>query len=115
VSWMGRGIALARNGQCAEAYQANQRAQELAPDNAIMLLGLVVVQRSCNDSTRAKALFARVKQRPDTSVMAIYIATVHAMAHEPDSAFAWLNRSRWTAQSYLLLRMTGYLEPLRSD
>jgi hypothetical protein len=36
-------------------------------------------------------------------------------AHEPDSAFAWLNRSRWTAQSYLLLRMTGYLEPLRSD
>jgi serine/threonine protein kinase/tetratricopeptide (TPR) repeat protein len=115
ISWATRAITLARKGQCAEAYQANQRAQELAPDNTIMLLGLVFLDRACNDSIRANALFARLKQRSDTSVMAIYIAMVHVTAHEPDSAFAWLNRSRWTPQSYLLLRQNRELDPLRSD
>lgn len=115
VAWATRAITLARKGQCAEAYQANHRAQELAPDNTIMLAGLVMVHQACKDSARARALLAEVKRRPDSQSMGIYIAIVHASAHEPDSVFAWLNRSRWGTQSYYLLREERNLDPLRSD
>ena len=115
IAWAARAIILAGKGECVEAYQANRRAQELAPNNTIMLAGLVLVHRACKDSTRAKALLAEVKRRPDTSLRAIYIAIVHAALHEPDSAFAWLNRSRWGTQSYYLLREERHLNELRSD
>ena len=115
IAWATRAIILAGKGQCAEAYQENQRAQELAPNNTIMLAGLVLVHRACKDSTRARSLLAEVKRRPDASLMGIYIAIVHAALHEPDSAFAWLNRSRWGTQSYYLLREERHLDGLRSD
>jgi tetratricopeptide (TPR) repeat protein len=115
IAWATRAITLASKGQCAEAYQANQRAQELAPDNTIMLAGLVLVHQACTDSARAKALLAEVKQRPDASLMGVYIAIVYAASHEPDSAFAWLARSRWGTQSYYLLREERHLDGLRSD
>ena len=110
-----RAITLARRGRCAEAYQANQLAQNLAPDNTIMLVGLVLVHQACNDSSRARALLAEVKQRPDARLMALYLAMPHAAAHEPDSAFKWLRQSRWGVQTYWLLRTSRLLDPLRSD
>ena len=115
IAWATRAIILAGKGQCAEAYQENQRAQELAPNNTIMLAGLVLVHRACKDSARAKSLLAEVKRRPDASSMGIYIAIVHAALHEPDSAFAWLNQSRWGTQSYYLLREERHLDGLRSE
>jgi TolB-like protein/Flp pilus assembly protein TadD len=110
-----RGVILARKGRCAEAYEANQRAQELAPDNTIMLVGLVLVQRLCKDSSAAKTLFAQLKQRPDAKLMALYLALPHIAAHEADSAFVWLERSRWGVQTYWLLRTSRLLDPIRSD
>lgn len=110
-----RAITLARRGRCADAYQEHQTAQELAPDNTIMLVALVLVHRACNDSLRANALLAQVKRRPDAPLMAVYIAMAHVAAQEPDSAFAWLNRSRWGVQTYYILRANRNLIPLRAD
>jgi adenylate cyclase len=110
-----RAVTFARKGRCAEAYQENQHAQELAPNNSIMLAGLVLVHQACKDSSRAKALLAQLKRRPDAKLMALYIAMPHVAAHEPDSAFVWLEQSRWGVQTYWLLRTSKFLDPLRSD
>jgi DNA-binding SARP family transcriptional activator/TolB-like protein len=112
---MVRGIALARKGRCPEAYAANRRAQELAPDNTLMMIGLVGVQLLCGDSTRAHALLKEVERRPDARLMALYIAPLYAEEHKLDSAFAWLDQSQWQLQTFYDLRVNPNLEPLRSD
>lgn len=110
-----RAIHLARKGRCAEAYPENRAAQELAPDNTIMLIGLVEVELACHDSARAKKLLAHLERRPDARLMAVYIAMAHVAQHQPDSAFAWLAKSRWGLQTYWTLRTNRDLEPIRSD
>ena len=108
-------IGLARKGRCAEAYSENQAAQELAPNNTIMLVGLIEVELACHDSARAKSLLAQVERRPDAPLMAVYIAMPYATNREPDSAFAWLRKSRWGIQTYWTLRTNRDLDPIRSD
>jgi serine/threonine-protein kinase len=115
AAWATRAVALARKGQCAEAARANQTARELAPDNTMALVGLVLVQQSCKDSTRANALLAKLKRRRDARLMAVYIALPHVAARQPDSAFAWLDRSRGGMQTYWMLRVEPMLDPLRTD
>ena len=115
AAWDGRAITLARKGQCADAYRAIQREQELASDNTITLVGLVFVHRACKDSLGADSLLAKAKRRRDAPLMAVYIAMPHVAARQPDSAFAWLHRSRWGVQTYWLLRTSSLLDPIRSD
>jgi DNA-binding SARP family transcriptional activator/TolB-like protein/Flp pilus assembly protein TadD len=109
------GIGLARKGRCTEAYAANQRAQQLAPDNTLMLISLVGVHVLCGDSTRGRALLEQVEHRPDARLMAVHIAAVYTQEKKFDSAFAWLDKSRWLLPSYYELRVNRYLTPLRSD
>jgi serine/threonine-protein kinase len=110
-----RALNLAGRGRCDEAYAASQKAQELAPDNTMILIGLVGVHVLCKNPVGAHTLFEQVKRRPDAPFMGVYIAAVHAGLHQPDSAFAWLDRSRWWLQSYFELRTNHNLDPLRSD
>lgn len=110
-----RAINLARTGKCPEAYEENLHAQEFAPNNTIVLVGLVLVHQACKDSSRAKTLLAQLERRPDAPLMGVYFAMGHVAAQQPDSAFAWLDRSRWGAQTYYVLRANGNLAPLRSD
>jgi hypothetical protein len=109
------GLNLARLGRCSEAYDANRIAQELAPDNTMMMLGLVGVHLLCGDSTRGHALLQEVERRPDAKHMAVYIATIYAYEHKPDVAFAWLDRAQWNLQTYYQLRVNNDLAPLRPD
>lgn len=109
------GVNLAKRGRCSEAYEANRVAQELAPDNTLMMLGLVGVHLLCGDSTRGHALLAEIERRPDAAHMAVYIATVYAYEHKPDVAFAWLDRAQWNLQTYYQLRVNPDLAPLRTD
>jgi DNA-binding SARP family transcriptional activator/TolB-like protein len=114
-AWAGRAITLARKGQCADAYRASERWQELTPDNTIALVGLILVDQACKQSSRANALLAEVKRRRDAPLMAVYIAMPYVVAQQPDSAFAWLARSHWGIQTYWALRTSNLLDPLRSD
>lgn len=109
------GVNLARRGRCGEAYDANRIAQELAPDNTLMMLGLVGVHLLCGDSARGHALMKEVERRPDAAHMAVYIATIYAYEHKPDIAFAWLDRAQWNLQTYYQLRVNSDLAPLRAD
>lgn len=109
------GVSLARLGRCGEAYDANRTAQELAPDNTMMMLGLVGVHLLCGDSARGHALLAEIERRPDARHMAVYIATVYAYERKPDVAFAWLDRAQWNLQTYYQLRVNTDLAPLRPD
>lgn len=110
-----RAIGLARKGRCTEAYAANRRAQELAPDNTMMLISLVGVHMLCGDTARGRALLKQVERRPDAPLMAVYISAVYVHEHMLDSAFAWLDKSRWGLQSYYELRTNPDLAQLRSD
>lgn len=111
----GRALSLARLGRCKEAYATNEKAQELAPDNTMILIGLVGVHVLCKNPEAAHTLFEQVKRRPDAPFMGVYIASVHAGLHQADSAFKWLDRTRWGLQSYFELRTNHNLDPLRSD
>jgi DNA-binding SARP family transcriptional activator/TolB-like protein/Flp pilus assembly protein TadD len=115
AAWATRAIALARHRQCDSAYQASQTAEELAPDNTMILVGRVLVHHACKDFSRAHLLLAQLKRRPDASLMGVYIAMAHAAAGEGDSAFTWLDKSRWGPQTYFILRVNSYLDPLRGD
>ena len=109
------GVNLARRHRCSEAYDANHDAQQLAPDNTMMMISLVGVHLLCGDSTRGHALLAEIERRPDAAHMAVYIATIYAYEHKPDVAFAWLDRAQWNLQTYYQLRVNSDLAPLRPD
>ena len=109
------GVNLAKHRRCSEAYDENRTAQELAPDNTMMMISLVGVHLLCGDSTRGHALLAEIEHRPDAAHMAVYIATVYAYEHKPDVAFAWLDRAQWNLQTYYQLRVNPDLAPLRPD
>jgi Tfp pilus assembly protein PilF len=107
-------INLARRGRCDDAYAENKRAQELAPDNTTIRLSLVGVHMLCNRRSEARALLDSVERRPDVARTGIYLAEVFA-AKQPDSAFAWLDRTEWSMSSRFQLRVSPRLAPLRAD
>jgi DNA-binding SARP family transcriptional activator/TolB-like protein len=107
-------VNLARQGKCAQAYTENARAQKLAPDNTAILISLVGVHKLCNKVKEARALLDRVERRQDAAQNGLWIAETFA-PRNPDSAFAWLNRTKWGMASRFQLRVSVRLEPLRSD
>jgi TolB-like protein/DNA-binding SARP family transcriptional activator/Flp pilus assembly protein TadD len=110
-----RSLILARNHKCPEAYEENKRAQLLAPDNTTMLMSLVGVRLLCGDRNGAMSLFSQVKLRPDVGRDAFHVAEVYVALGQPDSAFAWLDRTRWGTNNRMELRMAAELKPIRKD
>lgn len=110
-----RGIALARQGKCDEAYLENSRAQQLAPDNTLMMIGLVAVHLFCHAPDKARTLLEAVERRRDAPLFSVYIAEVYTAEQLPDSAFAWLDRGQWGMQARYELRIARELAPLRND
>jgi DNA-binding SARP family transcriptional activator/TolB-like protein/Tfp pilus assembly protein PilF len=111
----GRSLNLAQRGQCKDAYETNEKAQQLAPDNTMILLTLVGVHVLCKNAVAAHSLLEELKRRPDAPFMGVYIASIHAAQRQPDSAFTWLDRTQWGLQAYFELRTNHNLDPLRSD
>ena len=107
-------VNLARQGRCAEAYAENQKAQQLAPDNTTIRLSLVGVHMLCDRRADARALLDSIERRPDVARTGVFLAEVFA-AKQPDSAFAWLDRTEWGMSSRFQLRVSPRLSPLRSD
>jgi TolB-like protein/DNA-binding SARP family transcriptional activator/Flp pilus assembly protein TadD len=110
-----RSVNLARAGQCSEAGAENKRAQQLAPDENMMLISRVGVLLLCGDRSGAKSLLARVERRPQIDQQGVYVAEIHAKLGQTDSAFAWLGRTHWGMANRMHLRIDRELKPLRTD
>ena len=110
-----RSVNLARAGQCSEAGPENKRAQQLAPDENMMLISRVGVLLLCGDRSGAKSLLRQVERRPQIDQQGVYVAEVHAKLGQTDSAFAWLGRTHWGMANRMHLRIDRELKPLRTD
>jgi TolB-like protein/DNA-binding SARP family transcriptional activator/Flp pilus assembly protein TadD len=110
-----RSVNLARAGRCSEAVAENKRAQQLAPDENLMLISLVGVSLLCGDPAGAKSLLAKVERRPQIELQGVYVAEIHIKLGQIDSAFAWLSRTQWGMANRMHLRIDDELKPLRAD
>jgi TolB-like protein/DNA-binding SARP family transcriptional activator/Flp pilus assembly protein TadD len=110
-----RSINLARDGRCSEAGAENKRAQQLAPNENMTLVSHVRVVLLCGDRAAAKSLLALVERRPQIDLQGVYIAEAHVRLGQTDSAFAWLDRTRWGMANRMRLRIDEGLKPLRTD
>ena len=110
-----RSVTLARQHRCPEAYAENQRAQNLAPGNNMVLITLVGVRLLCGDSAGAFSLLHDVERRPGIEVQGVYVAGVFVALGQKDSAFAWLDRTHYGMVNRMDLRISARLAPLRSD
>jgi len=110
-----RSLALAKRGKCVDAYAENQKAQELAPDNTLILITLAGVHTFCGAPAKARVILDSVERRPDARLEAVFIASLYAQQGARDSAFAWLMKEQWGMQSRQTLRISHNLDPLRAD
>ena len=110
-----RSVNLARVGRCSEAGAENKRAQQLAPNENMMLISRVGVLLLCGDRAGAKSLLAKVERRPQIDQQGVYVAEVHVKLGQIDSAFAWLDHAHWGMANRMHLRVDRELNPLRTD
>jgi Flp pilus assembly protein TadD len=107
---------MAEEGRCVQARSEIRRAQQLVQAENMRMLALVgTVYWHCGERNRARSLLAAMKRRPDVRDHGSRIASLHTLFGEKDSAFAWLERHRWTMPQLAGLRADLQLEPLRSD
>ncbi len=107
---------LAEIGRCAEGREVIQRARWLAPDNNFRMLPFVAeVHWWCAERDSARAILARLKQLPGVEDHGYRVAILHTLFDEPDSAFAWIGRQRWTLGELSGLSADQAVDPLRSD
>jgi DNA-binding SARP family transcriptional activator/TolB-like protein len=108
-------VFAAEEGKCAEARSEIERAQELNPGNVRLLHFVAGAYWICGDRTRARGVLDQMKRHPYARDHGLWIATVHSMFGEKDSAFAWLDRTDWRGGPRGSLRAYRWLDPLRSD
>ena len=109
-------VELAEEGRCDEARSDILHARQFVPGSNMRMLSFVgAVHWLCGERTRARAVMAEMKQRPDASDHAISIALLHTRFGETDSAFVWLGRQRWTMIHDAFVSADRLLDPLRSD
>lgn len=80
-----------------------------------MLAYIATVDWLCGKKTQARALLESMKQRSDARDHGFRIALVHTAFGERDSAFVWLQGTRWTLGQLSGLRADRRADPLRSD
>src|SRR2546423_1742929 len=110
-----RSVNLARAGRCSEAGAENKRAQQLAPNENMMLISRVGVMLLCGDKAGAKSLLVRLERRPQIELQGVYVAAIHTKLGQTDSAFTWLGRTHWGMANRMHLRIDKELKPLRAD
>ena len=109
-------VELADEGRCAEARVDIGRAQLLAPGHNLRMLPFVgIVSWLCGERPRARAILQAMKRHPDARDHGLRMAWLHTRFGETDSAFASLNRHRWTIAELSNLSAGWELDPLRSD
>jgi Flp pilus assembly protein TadD len=110
-SFRGLGLTYAQKGLTDEAIRSLQQAIDLAPQRTDFLADLAYVQALAGRAEEARAVLARAKARP---LEGFNIARAHVALGEPDSAFAWLERSNWR-WPHRAARGDPGLDPLRAD
>jgi tetratricopeptide (TPR) repeat protein len=105
------GMAYAMKGRLEEATRAMQKAVELHPERPDILADLAYVQARGGDTPAARATLERAKRQPFEP---FNIGRAYVALREPDSAFAWLQRSRWEWPHRAVLSDPA-LDPLRTD
>ncbi|MGH7530654.1 MAG: BTAD domain-containing putative transcriptional regulator [Gemmatimonadales bacterium] len=110
------GVELAREGRCAEGRSEIDRAQRLAPGyNLRMLAHVGDFYWACGDPARTRAILASMKRHPEVRLNGFRVAWVYVHMGEKDSAFAWLDRHRWTMAELSGLSAGWEVDTLRSD
>jgi TolB-like protein/DNA-binding SARP family transcriptional activator/Tfp pilus assembly protein PilF len=110
-AWRGLGLAYTHMGRAAEAQQAVERAIALAPHRTDFIADLAYVQARAGLAGDARATLHDAKREPWES---FNVARAHIALGEPDSAFAWLERSNWR-WPHRAARDDPALDPLRGD
>ena len=109
-------MELAEEKSCSEAGTDIRRAQQIVSDsNRVMLAFAAIVQWSCGERASARAILAKMKRHPEADDHGLRIAILHGRFGEPDPAFEWLARHRWTIGELATLRGDPMLDPLRLD
>jgi Flp pilus assembly protein TadD len=110
-SHRGLGFAYAQTGRLDEAIRSVRKAIDLAPHRSDFLADLAYVQALAGQTADARASLESAKREPWE---AFNIARAHVALGEPDSAFAWLERSSWR-WPHRAVQGDPALDPLRSD
>lgn len=107
------GVALnyAHKGMFDSALYAVRRAIDLAPEFPGILADLAYVHALAGDTTEARLTLRRAKLEP---LEPFNIGRAYVALGEPDSAFAWLERSNWQWPHRAVLSDPA-LDPLRAD
>jgi TolB-like protein/DNA-binding SARP family transcriptional activator/Tfp pilus assembly protein PilF len=105
------GMAYAMKGMLGEAVQSLERAAEMHPERPDFLADLAYVQALRGDTAAALEALGRAKRM---EYEAFNIGRAYVALREPDSAFAWLERSHWQWPHRAVLSDPA-LDPIRSD
>jgi len=109
-SYAGLGMVYAQKGMLEQALGAVRKAVEVS-DHPTLLADLAYVQARRGETKDALETLRRAKRQPWE---AFNIARAYVALGEPDSAFAWLERSSWR-WPHRAVRSDPALDPLRSD
>ena len=105
------GVAYAHKRMHEAAVREVSKAVEPNPQSAAFVAELAYVHALAGRKEEAGQLLQRAKANaPDE----FSVARVYAALNEPDSAFAWLERSSWV-WPHRAVRADPALDPLRSD
>jgi adenylate cyclase len=105
------GFAYAQKGMLDEAVRALQTAIELHPERPDFVADLAYVQALRGETAAARENLERAKRQPFEP---FNVGRAYVALREPDSAFAWLERSRWQWPHRAVLSDPA-LDPVRTD
>jgi TolB-like protein/DNA-binding SARP family transcriptional activator/Flp pilus assembly protein TadD len=105
------GMAYAHKGMLDEAVRSLEKAIEFHPERPDFVADLAYVQALRGDTATARGTLARAKRQPFEP---FNVGRAYVALREPDSAFAWLERSRWQWPHRAVLSDPA-LDPLRTD
>jgi TolB-like protein/DNA-binding SARP family transcriptional activator/Tfp pilus assembly protein PilF len=105
------GLALVQKGMLDEAQASMQRAIALSPERPDFVADLAYIQALRGETAAALETLRRAKADPFEP---FNIARAYVALRQPDSAFAWLERSNWQWTHRADRRDPG-LDAVRSD
>ena len=109
-------VELGLEGRCDEGRVELDRARQLVPANNLRMLPFVGdLYWVCGDRRRARGILAAMKRDPEIMNHGWFVAWLHTRFGEHDSAFAWLERDRWSMADLSNLSAGWVTDPLRSD
>ena len=111
AGYRGLGLVYAQQGKLAEAMREIRKGVEVGPERRDFLADIAYVYALGGAKDSALVYLQRAKAQP---IEGFNIARAYVALGQPDSAFAWLDRSSWV-WPHRAARGDPALDPLRSD